>query len=84
MLENIEHQVRIIAEQTSEIGGIKKVMGEMEKRLDNIEVDVDAIKGAMEIMKTDMSLIKYSLKRKVDIDEFAALERRVSKLENRI
>jgi archaellum component FlaC len=84
VLEYIQAQVKVIAEQTGEIGGIKKGLDKVEKRLDNIGVDVDAIKTAMKVMKTDMELIKHGLKRKIDIDEFAALEKRVSTLENRL
>ena len=70
MLEYIEDQVNIIAEQTSRIP-------EMDKKIGRIE-------EAMEVMKMDMELIKHGFKTKVDIDEFAALEKRVSKLESRI
>ena len=35
----------------------------------------------MEIMKTDIEFIKHGLKRKIDVEEFAALERRVALLE---
>ncbi|WP_179293931.1 hypothetical protein [Candidatus Methanoperedens nitratireducens] len=36
------------------------------------------------IMKTDMEFIKNSLKRKVDIDEFSVLEKRVAALESKV
>ncbi len=70
LLENIESQVRIIAEQTSQIPDINKKVGRMEEN--------------MEIMKMDIETIKHGFKIKVDIDEFAALEKRVSKLERRL
>ncbi len=41
------------------------------------------IQKNMEIIKTDVEFIKHGLKRKVDVEEFAALERRVSLLEKR-
>jgi hypothetical protein len=41
------------------------------------------MKVDIEVIKTDIEFIKHSLKRKVDIDEFAALERRVALLEKR-
>lgn len=37
----------------------------------------------IDIMKTDLEFIKNGLKKKVDIDEFSALERRVAVLEKR-
>ena len=41
------------------------------------------IQKNIEIIKTDIEFIKHGLKRKVDVEEFAALERRVSILEKR-
>lgn len=61
VLEYIQDQVKVIAEQTSGIGGIKKVMDRTEKNIDNIEADIDAIKVAMKIMKTDMELTKNDI-----------------------
>jgi hypothetical protein len=37
----------------------------------------------LEIVKKDLTFIKQDLKRKVDYDEFSALEKRVLALENR-
>lgn len=70
LLENIESQVRVIAEQTSQIPEINKKIGRVE--------------DAIEVMKMDIETIKHGFKIKVDIDEFAALEKRVSKLESRL
>ena len=42
---------------------------------------IGSVKTDMEIMKTDIEFIKTSLKRKVDVEEFAVLERRVAALE---
>jgi len=39
------------------------------------------IKRDIEIMKQDIEFIKHGFKKKVDIEEFAALERRVAILE---
>ena len=41
------------------------------------------IQKNIEIIKTDIEFIKHGLKRKVDVEEFAARERRVSILEKR-
>ena len=40
-----------------------------------------SIRKNIEIMKEDLEFIKQGLKRKVDLDEFTALERRVLLLE---
>ncbi|MBU1045506.1 hypothetical protein KJ616_00040 [Patescibacteria group bacterium] len=53
----------------------------MSARLDSHGEMIASIKEDMEIVKINTELIKDSLKRKVDIDEFAILERRVGILE---
>jgi hypothetical protein len=46
-----------------------------------LRFDMGAMKKDMEIVKADIEIIKHSLKKKVDIDEFTALEKRVLILE---
>lgn len=46
-------------------------------------VDMTTVKGDIETMKEDISVIKGDLKKKVDVDEFRSLERRVLLLERR-
>lgn len=43
-----------------------------------------SLKEDMDIVKTDMEFVKNSLKRKVDIEEFSVLEKRVSALESKV
>jgi hypothetical protein len=43
-----------------------------------------SIKEDVKIIKTNMELVKNSLKRKVDIDEFLILEKRVAALESKV
>lgn len=69
MIEDFTSQVKLVAEQTSRIPHI-------EKKVNKIEED-------MKIIKMDMELVKYGFKKKVDVDEFAALEHRVALLESR-
>jgi len=69
MIEDFDSKLDLVLEQTGKIP-------KLEKALDNLSED-------MEIVKSDLELIKYSLKRKVDIDDFQALERRVALLESR-
>ena len=80
-----------------DIGDIKKTLNSHTEMIGNLAVDMTivktdvtvlktdmtAVKKDMEIMKTDIEFIKIGLKKKVDIDEFAALERRVLLLEKR-
>lgn len=81
LLENMNDQIMVIAEHVLNID--KKLTG-VDGRIIAIERAAELINDNMEIMKTDMELIKHGFKRKVDIEEFAALEKRVSKLENRL
>lgn len=45
---------------------------------------IGSIKEDIGIIKTDMEFVKNSLKRKVDIEEFSVLEKRVSALESKV
>ena len=62
------------------------VMGEVvgdNSKLSKMEVKLDKLANDMEVVKTDLELMKGGLKLKVDLDDFQALERRVSRLESR-
>jgi len=77
LLESMNDQIRVIAEH---ILSINKKLGKLEA----IEEAIKLTQENMEIMKMDIEFIKQGFKVKVDIDEFAALEKRVSKLESRL
>lgn len=70
LLEDFNSKFDLVAEQTSQIP-------QMNKKIDSLVED-------METVKTDLEFIKTILKRKVDVDEFSALERRVIALESRL
>jgi len=42
------------------------------------------VEYSLDLVKIDLEFIKGALKKKVDIDEFSALERRVISLESRL
>jgi len=69
--EDFDSKVSLIAEQYSSI----------KARLDSHSEMIASIKEDIEIMKVDVEFIKNSLKKKVDLEEFEALERRVIVLE---
>ena len=73
LIEHIDSSVGLIAEQH---GDIKKTLDTHTEMIGKLAID-------MEIVKTDIELIKHSFKKKIDVDEFAALERRVLILEKR-
>jgi hypothetical protein len=94
LLEHVDEKVDLVIEQ---FGGINRKLDEHTKKLDEHTRILDmhtqildehtetlgSMKVDIEVIKTDIEFIKHSLKRKVDIDEFAALERRVALLEKR-
>ena len=45
---------------------------------------IGKIKEDITVIKTDMDFVKNSLKRKLDIDDFETLERRVAVLESKL
>jgi len=73
-LDIIDEKLDIHTEILSEHG---KILTEHSKM-------IASINGNMEIMKQDIEFIKNSLKKKVDIDEFSVLEKRVALLEKKL
>lgn len=70
LLEDFNSKFDLVAEQTAQIPEIRN-------KINNLADD-------METVKTGLEFIKSALKKKVDMDEFAALERRVIILESRL
>ena len=78
LIEHVDGNVGLIAEQQ---GDIKKILDSHTEILDSHTEMIGSIKMDIEVIKEDITFIKGGLKRKVDVDEFAALERRVLLLE---
>ena len=92
LIENVNDNVQLIAEQYGDIkeniSSLKKDVGEIKQTLKS---HTETLKSHTEIIgklavdftivKEDIAFIKGGLKKKVDIDEFIALERRVVLLE---
>ena len=73
LLEDIDSKVSVIAESHTTLN----------KKVDVLTKKVDGIAEDVGVIKLDIEFIKNELKNKVNRNEFAALERRVSLLENR-
>jgi peptidoglycan hydrolase CwlO-like protein len=71
--EDFDGKVQLLVEQYSAIG----------ERLDSLDRKVSNIGKDIEITKVDIAFIKNSLKKKVDVEEFEILEKRVAILEAR-
>ncbi len=68
-----------------------EMVGKLNEKTDGLSDKADAtfemvgeMKIDMEVVKSDISFIKNSLKQKVDKDEFISLEKRVILLENKL
>lgn len=79
-MEHMDGKISLVAEQygsiQENIGGIKKTLNTHTEMIGKLAMD-------MEIVKEDIEFIKGGFKKKVDVEEFSALERRVSLLEKR-
>lgn len=95
--DNVKLVAEQYGDVKKEITDVKKDVGGLKNNVDKLAVEVVGIKETLdthtdmlgsvkmdiEIIKTDIEFIKQGFKKKVDVDEFAALERRVSLLEKR-
>ncbi len=87
IIERVHDDVQLVAEQ---YGDIQKTLDRHTEILDRHTEILDRhaemighVAEDLEIVKIDTGFIKGSLKKKVDIEEFSALERRVAALEKR-
>ncbi len=54
------------------------------KDISAVKESVASVQEDIEVIKLDIQFIKNDLKKKVSMDEFVALEKRVALLENRV
>ena len=86
--EDFDSKAQLIAEQYD---SIRKKLSDhdtqftsLENKLNSHTEMIASMKESIEIMKIDINFIKGSLKQKVDVEEFNALEKRVILLEAKI
>lgn len=80
--ERIKRHIDVLKEDfDSKVVLLIEQYNSIKERLDSHSEMIASIKEDIEIMKVDVAFIKNSLKKKVDIEEFEALERRVAILE---
>jgi len=94
-IEHVDSNMRLIAEQ---YGCIQDNISVLQDNISVLKDDVSTIKDTLnthtdmigdlavnlEIVKSDVEFTKTSLKKKVDVEEFALLEKRVAMLEGRV
>lgn len=92
--EDFESKVDVIGEGNEiikeKLDATFEMVGKLNEKTDGLSNKADAtfemvgeMKIDMEVVKSDISFIKNSLKQKVDKDEFISLEKRVILLENK-
>ena len=79
--EEFKGQVKAVAEHHLDL---KKDITDVKRALDSHTEMIGKLGVDMEIVKTNVEFMKDSLKKKVDYDEFIALERRVHSLEGKL
>lgn len=80
-----QRYLKVVAESfDSKLGLVVESLSDMQRQLKNLRDMVAKNTEDIEIIKADIQVIKNELKRKVDRDEFAVLEKRVLFLEKKI
>lgn len=75
--ETLDSHTEMIEEMSSDMKDVKTTLVSHTEMIGKLAVDV-------EVVKTNVEFMKGSLKKKVDYDEFLALERRLSLVESKI
>ncbi|MES2088281.1 MAG: hypothetical protein V4467_04810 [Patescibacteria group bacterium] len=81
LLEKNNHEIKAVAEQ---YGDLQKDVSGLKKTLESHTEMIGKLAEDMTIVKVNVEFLKGSLKKKVDYDEFLALERRLSLLESKV
>ncbi len=77
MKETLDHHTEILDSHSSILDSHSRI-------LDSHTETIGTIKEDVEVIKMDIEFIKGGIKKKVDYDEFVALEKRLSLLETRV
>ena len=75
--EDLTSKIEIISKAVLEIPAIKSSVESMKEMVGKNSEDI-------EVIKMDIQSMKHMLRRKVDVEEFAVLEKRVATLENKL
>ena len=76
-VESVEHKIDLVIERQN---GVEEKFA---ARFDELDTKADKLITDVDVIKLDIEFIKHDLKKKISIDEFAALERRVAMLERK-
>lgn len=84
MSVKLDAVIDMASESKKDISIIKSDVAKNTEDISTIKSDVAKNTEDISTIKSDISIIKYEVKEKIDRDEFAALEKRVILLENKI
>jgi len=88
LVERFESQTQLIAESVSGIQqqliAIKEMVAKNTEDIQEMKVEVFSTRKDIEMIKSDIVIIKQNLRRKVDLDDFETLEKRVMFLEKKL
>ena len=76
--EHLTSEIETVAEQ---VAANTEKLQEHDQRFNQIDKRFDSVESTLAVVKLDLEFIKNELKQKVNRDEFAALEKRLSMLE---
>jgi hypothetical protein len=79
----LDSHTKILDSHTKILELHTEILDSHTKTLDSHTEMIGKLAVDVEIIKSDIEFIKHALKKKIDVDEFAALERRVALLEKR-
>lgn len=83
--EEIIRHFNVIAEDVkSDVQAVAEQVGANTEKLISLQSSVQRIDETLDIMKLDIGFIKNELKQKVNQEEFALLEKRLSVLETKV
>ena len=81
-------KISMVAEQvavnTDKISIVAEQVAVNTEKITMLQKDMNEVKDTLQTIKLDIEFIKHELKQKIDRDEFAALEKRVSLLEAKL
>lgn len=80
--KTLNQHTEILDQHTEMFDSMKTTLAQHTETLAQHTEMIGSIKTDIEIIKMDIEFIKGSLKQKVDVEEFSALERRVALLES--
>ena len=87
VVEDFKSHIKVLAETTGglqeQLIALREMVAKNTEEITRLRIEMTAIRETTEIMRRDIEVIKKNLRVKVDLEEFAALEKRVAILESK-